>query len=136
MKLCLAGSRDILLSIGEILFLLNQSDIRQPTEVVSGTCDGVDKSGEAYARMYGITIKEFKPEWDKYGRRAAAIRNKEMAEYCDGGIIVRHPDSKGSKMMAGFLKERNKLLAEYVLDRNTTIIKDIVTNLPKINDVL
>jgi len=62
------------------------------TEVVSGGAKGIDTLGEIWADVMGIPIVYFIPDWDKYGKRAGFMRNREMAEYAaegpDGGGCV------------------------------------------------
>lgn len=76
------------------------------TEVVSGTCKGVDKLGEAWAKANGIPIKEFKPDWDRHGLAAGPIRNREMAKYADALIALWDGKSKGTKNMIEEARER------------------------------
>lgn len=51
------------------------------TEVVSGGCRGVDAFGERWARERGIAVRVFKPDWDRHGKAAGPIRNRQMIDY-------------------------------------------------------
>ena len=55
-------------------------------EVISGGARGADSLGERWAKEYGYPLKIFKADWDKYGRAAGHIRNKEMAECAATGV--------------------------------------------------
>lgn len=68
-------------------------------EVVSGTADGADKLGEKYAQERGYAIKRFPADWDKHGKSAGAIRNKDMADYADALIAFWDGQSPGTKNM-------------------------------------
>ena len=68
-------------------------------ELVSGGARGVDYLGERWARERGILVKQFLADWDKYGKRAGFIRNKEMAEYADALIAVWDGESCGTENM-------------------------------------
>ncbi len=57
---------------------------------------GADELGRAWALSLGIPLKKFYADWDKYGKRAGPIRNKQMAEYADAAIILWDGKSKGS----------------------------------------
>lgn len=94
MKTIIAGSR----SITDINVVMQAIlAVNFPiTEVVSGTCRGVDRLGEAYAVSQGIKISRFPADWKKYPKAAGAIRNKEMAEYADALIAVWDGKSKGT----------------------------------------
>jgi len=64
------------------------------TELIEGEADGVDKISRHYAEDHGIRVNPKKPEWDKYGRGAGKVRNKEMVELCECGIATW--DGKGT----------------------------------------
>ena len=72
-------------------------------EIVSGTARGVDQLGEKLAEDYKIKVKQFYPDWNKYGKSAGYRRNEEMAIYAkeDNGILIAFWDgvSKGTKHM-------------------------------------
>ena len=73
--------------------------------IISGHCRGADMLGEQLANKYSIPIKIFPADWDKHGKAAGHIRNRQMAEYAsDGdniGILVAFWDgkSRGTKSM-------------------------------------
>ena len=50
-------------------------------EIVSGHARGADSLGEEYAVMHGLKLAVFKPDWNRYGRAAGPIRNREMLKY-------------------------------------------------------
>ena len=77
-------------------------------EIVSGTCKGADILGENYAKDNNLPIKQFPADWDKHGKKAGYIRNKEMAEYATHLIALWDGESKGTKMMIDLAK-RNGL---------------------------
>ena len=47
--------------------------------------------------MRDIPIKKFPAEWDKHGKGAGFIRNKQMAEYADA--VVLFPGGNGTNNM-------------------------------------
>lgn len=72
-------------------------------EVISGHCPtGADSLGEIFARRNGIRLTTFPANWEKYGKAAGPIRNKQMAEYVStDGYLVAFWDgkSRGTKNM-------------------------------------
>lgn len=54
--------------------------------VISGAAKGADTLGEQWAKEKGIEVMRMPAEWDKYGKAAGHIRNKEMAEKADCAI--------------------------------------------------
>jgi len=111
MKVIIAGGRNFanytLLCEKCDKFLINQGDSveivsgGQRTKGENGEDDyGADYLGEIYAeraRKCKLTI--FPADWDKYGKAAGSIRNKEMAEYADSLIAFWDGKSKGTKNM-------------------------------------
>lgn len=74
------------------------------SEVVSGTAKGADRMGERFARLHGLPIKRFPADWERYGKRAGMIRNKEMAHYADVVICVWDGRSPGTRGMIDYCK--------------------------------
>lgn len=89
-------------------------------EIISGTANGTDKLGEAFAKKYGILATRFPAQWEKYGKSAGYIRNKIMAEYAaksnELGVLIAFWDgkSRGTKMMIDLAKKYN--LKVFVID--------------------
>ena len=77
------------------------------TEVVCGGATGADALGENYAVQNGIPVKGFPADWNKHGKAAGPIRNRQMAEYADCLIAVWDGKSRGTKNM---IDEMNKLM--------------------------
>lgn len=76
------------------------------SEIVSGGCRGVDLAGEQFAQERQIPIKRFDPDWDKYGKSAGPIRNREMGNYGDALIAIWFNESKGTADMIRFAHQR------------------------------
>ena len=49
--------------------------------IVSGAAKGADTLAAKYAREHGYYLHEFPAEWNKYGRAAGPIRNRQMHEF-------------------------------------------------------
>lgn len=58
------------------------------TEVVSGTCRGGDRVGEAWAEANSVSVSRFPAEWEKFGRAAGPVRNARMAEVAEQVILI------------------------------------------------
>lgn len=79
-------------------------------EIVEGEATGIDSLAREYAISKDIKYKEFPADWNKHGKAAGPIRNKQMAEYSDILIAFRYVDnpSRGTENMIRQAKE-NKL---------------------------
>ena len=114
MKVIIAGSRGF--SDFQLLYakceevLANSTDV----EIVSGTAKGADKMGEHYASLRGFGVKLFPADWNKHGKAAGYLRNKEMADYADVLIAFWDGESRGTQHMVNLAKERN--LAVHIIN--------------------
>lgn len=99
MKVIIAGSRDYknVSAFSSAMKELLQTDV---TEVISGCClSGPDQWGEHTANAFGIKIKRFPAEWNKYGKKAGPMRNKQMSLYGDILYAFWDGTSTGTKNM-------------------------------------
>lgn len=97
MKVIIAGSRDGIKRDG-VMTVLKNSPFKI-TEIVCGEARGVDQYGKEWGQEQGIKVTSFPADWNKHGRAAGPIRNKEMAEYADVLIAIWDGKSKGTKNM-------------------------------------
>jgi hypothetical protein len=97
MKVIIAGSRHMT-DASLIPFAVEKSGF-EVTQVVCGMQRGADMLGKAWAHSVGISVAEFPPDWDRYGRAAGPIRNGKMARYADALIVFIYPGSVGSVNM-------------------------------------
>lgn len=91
------------------------------TEVVSGMAQGADCAGFAWGSGKDIPIKDFRPDWKKYGKKAGILRNTEMALYADRGICFYDGYSSGTKHMLREMKRLKKSVHVFMLSFDGTI---------------
>lgn len=86
------------------------SNIRKENDIIilSGGASGADAIGERYAKENGFKVEKYPAFWEKYGRSAGPIRNRQMAEACDYVICFWDEKSKGTKSMINFTVKYNK----------------------------
>jgi len=101
-KVIVAGPRDYFdyLTVQKAI-ISSEFDI---TELVSGGATGVDGMGEKWAKDNSIPVKSFYADWDKYGKSAGPIRNRQMAEYADALIAIVPYESRGTANMIKIAK--------------------------------
>lgn len=97
MKVIVAGSREI--NNADVVAAAIEASGFAMTEVVSGAARGVDRLGAAWARARGIPVKLFPAEWDRLGKVAGRVRNRQMAEYADALVAVWDGESRGTAHM-------------------------------------
>jgi len=109
MKVIIAGSRGVTeLKQVEESMDLSAIDFSYITEVVSGAARGADRLGEEWAFDRNILTQVFYPDWEKYGKGAGYIRNRQMAKYADRLVAVWDGQSKGTKHMIDLMRAANK----------------------------
>lgn len=80
----------------------------RPDEIVSGGANGIDTLAAIYARENNIPLKEFRPDYQKYGRGATHIRNRQIIDYCDKVLAIWDGKSKGTLSSLNYAKRIGK----------------------------
>jgi hypothetical protein len=110
MKIIIAGSRTVPYTT-DIDSIVEDSCF-EITELVCGEARGADLHGKNWATMYkpnSIPVKSFPADWDKYGKSAGYIRNKQMGDYADGAIVIFDKEiTRGSKNMLDYMRKSCK----------------------------
>ena len=76
--------------------------------ILSGHCSGVDTMAEEYAKQHNLTLEIHPAQWQKFGRAAGPIRNREMVERADFVITFWDGQSKGTKSLIELAKKNRK----------------------------
>lgn len=98
MKIIIAGSR----SFSDYQLLSEKMDKLTAglnVTVISGHARGADQLGEQWAKKKGIPLEIYPAEWEKYGRSAGPIRNRQMANISDALVVFWDGASQGTKNM-------------------------------------
>lgn len=101
MKIAVVGSRDI--TIADIGRYISDGE-----EIVSGGAIGVDTCAAEYAKKNGIKLTVFLPQYERYGRAAPIVRNKEIVTYADKIIVFWNGSSKGTLSVIKYAKKMKK----------------------------
>ena len=106
-KVIIAGGRDFsdydLLKVKMNRIL---SNITVEIVVISGTARGADSLGEKYATEMGYKLEQYPANWNKYGKRAGYLRNKQMADVAHACVCFWDSKSKGTKHMIDLANEK------------------------------
>ncbi len=90
MKIAIIGSRN--LEMIDLSPYLSEN----VTELVSGGARGIDTCVRNWALSHGIPLREFLPDYARYGRRAPLVRNDAMVDYADAVVALWDGTSRGT----------------------------------------
>lgn len=89
------------------------------SRIVSGGAKGVDLLSEKYSAEVGLpTPHIFKPDWDKFGKSAGFIRNKDIVDNADFVIAIWDGESKGTVHSIEYSFATNKPIDVWLVQNN------------------
>ena len=77
-------------------------------EIVSGGAKGVDACAAEYAERNGLKLTVFLPKYERYGRAAPILRNREIVDYADKIIAFWDGHSKGTLSVIQYAEKIGK----------------------------
>jgi hypothetical protein len=83
---------------------LKLNDLPEGTIIVSGGARGADTLAQQVALNLGFEVVVYPAQWDKFGRSAGPIRNRQMADSGIDMCYAFHADITNSKGTADMLK--------------------------------
>lgn len=96
MRLAIVGSRSFNDYPSFEKEILDNIDISNVTEIISGGAVGTDRLAEIFADKYNIPIKILSPDWKRYGKRAGIIRNIDIVKEAELVFAFWDGVSKGT----------------------------------------
>ena len=102
MKVGIVGSRGFTdyQMVCDEMSLIDNVDV-----IVSGGARGADSLGEKWAKENNKETLIFKPDWNKFGKRAGFIRNEDIIKNSDYVIAFWDGMSKGTKSSIDLCKK-------------------------------
>lgn len=118
MKILICGSRYYKNYIKIYYYLEKMQNKHEKLIIIEGGARGADQLAKNACIELGIEYKEYKAEWDKYGKGAGPIRNQKMLDdNPDIDLVVSfHEDidsSKGTKDMLKKARKKNISVEKY-----------------------
>ena len=101
MKIAIIGSRKI--KNPDIEKFVSADD-----EIVSGGAVGVDSAAAKFAKEQGLKLTEFLPQYEKYGRGAPIIRNREIVDYAEKVVAFWDGRSRGTLSVIEYAQKTGK----------------------------
>ena len=109
MTIAIVGSRG--LTVPDFTPYLPEGEIEK---IVSGGAKGIDSDAAAFARKKGIALEEIKPNYDRYGRAAPILRNKDIVQRADLTLIFWDGSSKGTKSVIDLCRKKGRSYLLYI----------------------
>lgn len=75
------------------------------TTVIEGDARGADRMAGYWARKNKIDNLKFPADWDKHGRAAGLLRNKQMLEKGKPDLVIAFPGGRGTANMVFIARE-------------------------------
>ena len=105
MRLAIIGTRDLPGSPEAVATAIAQHSLA-PTAVLCGEARGPDTWGRLWAEQQGIPVISYPAGWERYGRSAGMIRNREMINAADEVLALWDGKSKGTGQAIALAKRR------------------------------
>ena len=118
MIISIIGSRSLNLNLNKYI------KIDKISKIITGGALGIDKCAEKFARENKISLEIIRPDYETYGIRAPAIRNRKIVDLCDSLIAFWDGVSRGTKMTIDFAISSKKLTTVFFLKNGIIQRKD------------
>ena len=94
----------------------NPSWLPRPDLVIMhGGARGADTLADGWAVTNWVPVEEYRADWDKYGKGAGFIRNKQMLEQGKPDLVIAFPGGRGTNNMIELAREAN-IAVEVIVD--------------------
>ncbi|MCH5195585.1 MAG: DUF2493 domain-containing protein [Oscillospiraceae bacterium] len=116
MKVAVVGSRSLTVKdLGKYL-------PENTTEIISGGAAGIDRCAWKYALSHGIKLTEFRPDYARYGRKAAPLkRNITIIESADIVLAFWNGSSNGTKFVIESCERMGVEIKVYLVDTKNKV---------------
>lgn len=101
-KVIVTGGRDY----NDFVMVTDILDFIKPDLVIQGGATGADSQARNYCAEWHIECLTYEADWNKFGRVAGPIRNKQMCSEHQDAIVIAFPGGKGTE---NCIKEAVKL---------------------------
>lgn len=106
MKILVCGGRNYTDNV-KVHSILNEYLI---SCIIHGAARGADTLAGKYAYFHNIPTEVYPAEWDKYGKSAGYIRNKQMLDKGKPDLVIAFPGGRGTNMMCDLAEKAGVLV--------------------------
>lgn len=106
MRVLVCGGRDytnwsrLEAILGELYYSLSHEE-QNLFVLIEGGAKGADRLARNFAKKYCYpwSLETYKADWNKYGKRAGYLRNRQMLDEGKPDLVIAFPGGKGTAMM-------------------------------------
>ena len=108
MRILVCGGRDLdERDVADHLkFLLKD---KQVDCIIEGEAKGADRGARLYAEEEGIAVERYPADWERFGKAAGRIRNREMLDHGEVDFAIVFPGGNGTDLMLSLLEGIKKI---------------------------
>lgn len=85
-------------------------DLLYPSFVIEGGAAGADELARTWCLKNKVEGKTYRADWNKHGRSAGPIRNRQMIEENPDAIVIAFPGGKGTQSCIEIAKSFGRLV--------------------------
>ena len=90
--------------------------------LINGAAKGADEASTEWAKMNDIPYVEYPADWERYGKSAGYIRNKQMLDEAKPDWVIAFPGNTGTNMMCRLAENAGVRVTRYDYDPESFII--------------
>ena len=98
MKVLVCGGRDYS-NRAHLYEVLDKVNYSGDVQICHGAARGADTLAGDWAADRGVISHEFPADWNKHGRAAGPIRNKQMLDEFKPNVVIAFPGGAGTQNM-------------------------------------
>jgi hypothetical protein len=90
--------------------------------VIHGAAKGADLTAHVWAHSIGAYIEQYPANWERYGKKAGYLRNKQMLEEGKPDLVIAFPGGAGTANMKSLARRAGvpveEVKYEILIDRS------------------
>lgn len=108
--LIVAGGRDEDITDAHYIILERVVNLLYPVVIIEGGQRGIDTFARNWAKLKHIHKGTFEADWDRHGKAAGPIRNRQMAKVADAVLLFN--GGIGTRRMRQIAREEGLVVIE------------------------
>ena len=98
-RVLVCGGRDYVDKSRVFAVLDATHDLLGVTLIIQGGARGADRLARAWAEWRGVPCDEYEADWDRHGKRAGFLRNRDMLVEGQPDFVIAFPGGRGTADM-------------------------------------